>query len=210
MVTPQGIMMVLVGAIACFMGYSMFRSMLPLWGFILGGFIAMTIVPNFINVPASQSLFWVIGFFAVGGLIGALISTPLYYVIIFLSGAGLGALLGIVSGAFIDMGGITSFRDIQNIQNMSITFPPQVTSMTQLVLIIIFGGILGFMALSFQKFMITASSAFLGAAALVGGLSVVITNSMPDVSSNLLLMLGWMILGMLGILVQFRVLGDEV
>ena len=210
MVTPQGIMMVLVGAMACFMGYSMFRSMLPLWGFILGGFIAMTIVPNFINVPASQSLFWVIGIFAVGGLIGALISTPLYYVIIFLSGAGLGALLGIISGAFIDMGGITSFRDIQNIQNMSITFPPQVTSMTQLVLIIIFGGILGFMALSFQQFMITASSAFLGAAALVGGLSVVITNSMPDVSSNLLLMLGWMILGMLGILVQFRVLGDEV
>ena len=85
MVTPQGVMMVLVGAIACFMGYSMFRSMLPLWGFILGGFILMTIVPNFINVPASQSLFLIIGSFVIGGLIGALISTPLYYVIIFLS-----------------------------------------------------------------------------------------------------------------------------
>jgi hypothetical protein len=210
MVTPQGIMLVLVGAIACFMGYSMFRSMLPLWGFILGGFIMMTIAPNFITVPPSQTMFLVIGSFVVGGLVGALIAMPLYYGIVFISGAALGALLGIVGGSFLDMGGITSFRDVQNLQNMSITFPPQVTSMTQLVLIVIIGGILGFMALNFQKFMITASSAFLGAAALVAGLSAVITNSMPNVSGNILMVVGWLLLGMVGIFVQFRVLDDDV
>jgi len=210
MVTPQGIVMVLVGATACFMGYSMFRSMLPLWGFILGGWIFMTFSPNFIQVPASQQLFLVIGSFIVGGLIGALVATPLYYGIVFSSGAAFGALLGVIFGAFLDTGGITNFRDVQELSNMSFTFPPQVSSMTQLVMIVIFGVILGFLALNFQKFMITASSAFLGSAALVSGLSAVITNSFPNMGANLLMVIGWLLLGMVGIFVQFRVLGDEV
>jgi hypothetical protein len=210
MLTPQGMMLVLVGAVACFMGYSMFRSMLPLWGFILGGWIAMTIAPIFIEVPASQQLILFIASFAIGGVIGALISTPLYYVIIFLSGAALGALIGIVVGSFLEIGGMTSFRDLDTLRNVNLSFPPEVNSITQLVLIVIIGGALGFAALNFQQFMITASSAFLGAAALVSGLSAVITNSFPNVSGNLMLLLGWLILGMVGIFIQFRVLGDEV
>jgi hypothetical protein len=210
MVTPQGIVMVLVGSMACFMGYSMFRSMLPLWGFILGGLIVMTTVPNFIQVAPSQNLFLLISSFLVGGLIGALIANPLYYVIIFLSGAALGALIGIIAGAFLDMGGITSFRDIQAISNMNFPFPPQVTSVTQLVLIIILGGILGMAALNFSQFMITASTAFLGAAVMVSGFSAVITNSFPNMSANALMMVAWLLIGMVGVFVQFRVLGDEV
>jgi hypothetical protein len=210
MLTPQGMMLVLVGAVACFMGYSMFRSMLPLWGFILGGWIAMTIAPNFIEVPASQQLILFIASFAIGGVIGALISTPLYYVIIFLSGATLGALIGIVVGSLLEFGGIASFRDLDTLRNVNLSFPPEVNSITQLVLIVIIGGALGFAALNFQQFMITASSAFLGAAALVSGLSVVITNSFPNVSGSLMLLLSWLVLGMVGIFIQFRVLGDEV
>jgi hypothetical protein len=210
MLTPQGMMLVLVGAVACFMGYSMFRSMLPLWGFILGGWIAMTIAPNFIEVPASQQLILFIASFAIGGVIGALISTPLYYVIIFLSGAALGALIGIVVGSLLEFGGIASFRDLDTLRNVNLSFPPEVNSITQLVLIVIIGGALGFAALNFQQFMITASSAFLGAAALVSGLSVVITNSFPNVSGSLMLLLSWLVLGMVGIFIQFRVLGDEV
>lgn len=210
MITPQGIVMVLVGATACFMGYSMFRSMLPLWGFILGGWIVTILAPNFIQVPVSQALFLTLGSFVVGGLIGALIASPLYYVIIFLSGAALGALFGIVGGSFLDIGGITSFRDMQALSNLSLSFPPQVTSMTQLVLIVILGGIMGLLALNFQQFMITSSSAFVGAAALVSGLSAVITDSFPNMGANLMMVVAWLLLGLIGIFVQFRILGDEV
>lgn len=210
MLSPQSIVMVLVGGTACFMGYSLFKGMLPLWGFILGGWIAMTMAPSFIQVPQSQITLLVIGSFVVGGIIGALIAGPLYYVIVFLSGAALGALLGIVAGALLEMGGITSFQDIRVLSNMNFTFPPQVNSVTQLVLIIILGGILGFLALNFQKFMVTASSAFLGAAGLVGGLSVLITNSFPGIGASALMMTAWLLLGMIGIFVQYRVLGDEV
>jgi hypothetical protein len=42
MAAPQGIILIVFGIIICFAGYSLFRSMLPLWGFILGGLIAIT------------------------------------------------------------------------------------------------------------------------------------------------------------------------
>ena len=34
-----------LGVIACFFGYSMFRNMMPLWGFLLGGIGALLAVP---------------------------------------------------------------------------------------------------------------------------------------------------------------------
>jgi hypothetical protein len=209
MVTTQGVVLVLIGAAACFMGYSMFKSMLPMWGFILGGFALMTFAPGFVTVSPSQQIFLTIGSFIVGGIIGALIATPLYYGVVFISGAGLGALFGIVAGSFLDMGGITSFRDIDAFTNMTLSFPPQVSTMTQLVLIVVIGGIMGALAINFQQFMITASSAFLGAAALVSGLSDVIISSFQTLGGNVLLITAWLLLGMIGLFVQFRVLGDE-
>ena len=35
MITGQSAVMIVLGVIACFAGYSLFRTMLPMWGIIL-------------------------------------------------------------------------------------------------------------------------------------------------------------------------------
>ncbi len=208
MFTPQGIILVIFGIMACFMGYSLFKSMLPLWGFLLGGWFLLSFGPSFIPIPPAQNLVYQIGLYVVGGLIGAVIAVPLYFVIIFFSGAALGALAGVLVGALIDMGGINSFSQLDNFTML--TFPPQPSTLLQFVLMVIFGLILGLLALNFQKFMITASSAFVGAAALVGGLSGVISSGLQTSGIGALLIMAWMVLGFVGLFVQFQVMGDEV
>lgn len=203
----QSIGYVLIGALVCFSGYSMFRSMMPLWGFVLVGWITMTLIPIFIEVPAEQALFLRIGAFILGGIVGALIAMPLYYVIVFLSGAALGALVGIMVGAVLELGS----PSIQSLQAFSvITFPPQPHTTLQFFLMIILGLILGGLAIGFQKFMITASSAFIGSGALVGGLSGAITRQVDISTSGILIFTGWFLLGFLGLFVQYRFMGDEV
>jgi len=203
----QNLGYVLLGALFCFSGYSLFRSMLPLWGFILVGWIVMTVVPIIVTVPASQALFLRIGAFVIGGIIGAIISTPLYYVIVFLSGAALGSLAGIMIGAILEAGA-TSFRTMESFSVL--TFPPQPDTPLQFILMVALALILGGVAISFQKFMITASSAFIGAAALVGGLSGVMTGQGGISGAGILVFMGWFIIGFLGLFIQYRLMGDEV
>ena len=205
MVTAQDAFLLAFGVLACFMGYSMFRDMLPLWGFVLGGWITYTLLPTVLPLDLGSEFLYALATFAIGGVIGAIIATPLYFVMVFLSGGVLGMLVGIMAGALVQVGGVTSVRQINEIVAMS--FPPIPQTGIQFLLMAIFGIILGGLALNFQKFMICASSAFIGAAAIISGLGGPITQlGSADMGRGALALAAWMVLGLIGLYVQYRVL----
>ena len=77
---------VIGGVVACFFGYRLFRLVLSLVGFGLGGLMASSLVG-----PSDAT--WMIGAWLVGGLIGMALLYAGYYVGVALTGAGLGALV---------------------------------------------------------------------------------------------------------------------
>jgi hypothetical protein len=81
---PAAIALVLGGAVACFLGYRLFRVVLSIFGFILGGLMASSLVG-----PSDTT--WMIGAWIVGGLIGMALLYAGYYVGVAMSGAALGA-----------------------------------------------------------------------------------------------------------------------
>jgi hypothetical protein len=99
MISPEQIVMIVLGVIACFGGYSLFRSMASLWGFLLGGWIGYTLLPVFTEPSISSKALYQIIAFVSGGVVGAIIGIPMYFVVVFLSGAALGALFGIMAGS---------------------------------------------------------------------------------------------------------------
>ncbi|HMN60392.1 MAG TPA: DUF4203 domain-containing protein [Anaerolinea sp.] len=204
MITPLGIVLVIFGIMVCFAGYSIFQSMLPLWGFVLGGFIAIIIVPMLFPFPKAQETIYQVAAFGVGGLIGALLARPLYYATVFLSGAAAGALIGMVIGSYLTVsGGQVSVQALTELAAMS--FPPRIENSLQVVLMIAFGLIVGGFSISFQKFMISASTALLGAAAVVSGLTGAILDvfrSSPTRGFTYFVV--WLALGMIGLFIQFR------
>lgn len=84
--TPAAIAWVVGGIVACFFGYRLFRLVLSLAGFVLGGLMASSLVG-----PSEAT--WLIGAWLLGGLIGMGILYAGYYVGVALVGAGLGALV---------------------------------------------------------------------------------------------------------------------
>lgn len=206
MVTAQDAFLVAIGVIACFMGYSLFRDMLPVWGFIIGGWITYTLLPAFFPFDVGSDLLYAIITFGIGGIIGAIIATPLYFVMIFLAGMALGMFMGIMLGALIDVGGISSARQLNQLTNMA--FPPVPRTMMQYILMIVFGLVLGGVSVNFQKFMVSASSAFVGAAAIITGLGGSVTQIGIDMSKGAIMIVAWIILGLIGMVVQFRSTGE--
>ncbi len=204
MITPLGMVLVIFGILVCFAGYSIFQSMLPLWGFILGGFIFIVAVPLIVKIPPSQENVYQVVSFAVGGLIGAIVARPLYYATIFLSGAAAGALMGMIIGAYLSISsGQVSIRALTELAAM--TFPPHIETPLQVVLMVVFGLIVGGFSISFQKFMISASTALLGAAAVVSGLTGAILDMFRgSPTRGFTIFVVWLALGMIGLFIQFR------
>jgi hypothetical protein len=83
---PAAMALVVGGAVACFFGYRLFRVVLSIFGFILGGLMASSLVG-----PSDTA--WMIGAWIVGGLAGMALLYAGYYVGVALSGAALGAVL---------------------------------------------------------------------------------------------------------------------
>ena len=74
---------------------------------------------------------------------------------------------------------------------------------------VVFGLILGAMALNFQKFMICASSAFLGAAALITGLGGSISLfSSGDAGRGAWMLIGFLGIGLVGLVIQYRMMDE--
>jgi hypothetical protein len=89
-------------------------------------------------------------------------------------------------------------------------FPPLPRTSLQLILMVVLGLVLGGSAISFQKFMVIASSSFLGAAALITGLtgSIGMITSITDSGRAALLLIGWLLVAMVAMIVQYRMMDE--
>lgn len=206
MSSAQDVLYIVLGIVLCFMGYGLFRNMLPLWGFILGAWLSFLALPNILGADLAGQMAFKLGGAVVFGFIGAAIAGPLYFLIIFLSGAVLGMMIGSVLGYIVEIGGIFSIHQIFLLTQLP--FPPMPQTSTQWLLLLIGGLIFGGLAINFQKFMICASSAFLGAAAVVTGFS----GSMTGLAGNptgqgALNVMIWLGLAVVGLIVQMHLAG---
>ncbi len=82
--TPAAALLLLCGILSCFFGYRLFRTVLAIFGFIVGGMLASSIF------GASNTTMVLIGWF-VGGLAGASILVFAYFLGVALAGASIGA-----------------------------------------------------------------------------------------------------------------------
>ena len=84
--TPAAIILLVGGLLACFAGYRIFRTVLGIYGFILGALLATSIV-------GGESTWWTIVAAVAGGAIGAALMIAAYFIGVALIGAGVGAML---------------------------------------------------------------------------------------------------------------------
>ena|SRR5579871_1598739 len=91
------LLLFLGGALSCFAGYRLFRFVLAIYGFILGGSIASSTLAA--TNASGQLLAWI-----AGGVVGALVLVLAYFVGIALVGAGLGALVAHVCWTYFATG----------------------------------------------------------------------------------------------------------
>jgi hypothetical protein len=87
---PAAIVLLVGGIVATFFGYRLFRIVLAIFGFIIGGLLASTVVGATDTAPMVAAA-------VVGGLIGAGVLIAAYFVGVALVGAGLGAVLANVA-----------------------------------------------------------------------------------------------------------------
>lgn len=83
---PFAIVLLIGGALSCFYGYRWFRTVLAIFGFILGALTAS-------SVFGASDTAWMLGAAVVGGLFGAALLFAAYFVGVALIGAGLGVVL---------------------------------------------------------------------------------------------------------------------
>ncbi|MBA3949005.1 MAG: DUF4203 domain-containing protein [Acidobacteria bacterium] len=83
---PAAILLVIGGLVACFAGYRVFRTVLGIYGFIFGAFVAT-------SAMGTSDTAWLVGAALVGGIVGALLLLAAYFIGVALVGAGAGALI---------------------------------------------------------------------------------------------------------------------
>lgn len=185
-----------LGVVYCFFGYRIFRVLLGILGFILGASAAAAVALDiFGRAPVIVILAGL-----VGGIIGATLLVVLYFVGIFLLGAWLGSLLGVL----LTGGG---------------------RSTVQIVIILVLAIIGGVAAVVLQKWMIILSTALSGAWAIVSGVLHLVGGAPGPVQAfqyqpNLralrpmgawgyVMLLCWILLGIAGMVVQCRITKEK-
>lgn len=83
---PAALVLLVGGLLACFAGYRLFKVVLGIYGFILGGLMASSVV-------GADNTTWMVLAWLAGGAVGALVLILAYFVGVALVGAGAGALL---------------------------------------------------------------------------------------------------------------------
>ncbi len=188
-----GVLLVLGGALSCFAGYRLFRVVLAIYGFILGGSIASSTLAA--TNATGQVLAWI-----VGGLAGGVILVLAYFVGIALIGAGLGALVAHV--------GWTYFGTAAD--------PP-----AALVIVLAILGAIGAMVL--QRYVIVVATAFGGAWTLLLGVAAMLEQQTgAPRSADVWVMypttvpadarwlpIAWFVLGVFGTAVQLGITGRK-
>ena len=94
---PAAILLVLGGALSCFVGYRLFKIVLGIYGFVFGAMLASSVmgVTNTTGMIVAA---------LVGGIAGALLLMFAYFIGIALMGAGLGALVAHVAWSNVGSG----------------------------------------------------------------------------------------------------------
>ena len=92
--TPAAVILLVGGLLACFAGYRIFRTVLGIYGFILGALLATTIV-------GADGTLWNIVAAIGGGVVGAALLIAAYFIGVALIGAGIGAMLVNLAWAWI-------------------------------------------------------------------------------------------------------------
>ena len=187
---------IMCGLADCFFGYRIFKIILGLMGFAVG---AMFGGMAGYNVSSGEgTVAFVAG--AIGGLMGAMLFVHLFYIGVFLMGAALGVVL--------TAGGVAAAQGHE--------LEPVV-----LLVAAVIGGVI---ALVLQKLVIIVSTSFSGAWAIIAGLLYFFGKPMPRVETlvppggqvdpqhiiqllwaqmSLPVLLGWLLLGLLGVVVQY-------
>jgi hypothetical protein len=184
---PAAAFFVAFGALATFAGYRLFRTVLGIYGFVLGALASTAIV------GAEQPLMYLAIAAIVGGIAGALILVLAYFVGVALLGAGLGALA--VNLIWSQMG-----RDPHAL----------------VVIVAAIIGALGALALQRYVIIIGtafagASTMLLGvleltghpaAAAALERSDIMVVYPIPNAAANRWLVIAWLLLGTAGLVVQ--------
>jgi hypothetical protein len=175
---------ILIGALECFFGYKIFKTILGLIGFLIGAALGAGIA----YAQSGDKIFTLLAGI-VGGLIGAGLLVALYFVGVFLIGALLGGIL------------------VEMLYRLSNHDPV-------LVVIITVAIIVGVIAVIFQKLMIIVSTSFSGSWMVVNGLAYFFINagSPTDIgtflrsggSNSYIILLCAIALGIIGAVIQYR------
>jgi hypothetical protein len=178
-----GLIVLVLGAVVCFSGYRIFRVVLMLVGFLIGFTLGMAIMAN--SGGIGQILVGV-----VVGLIGAGIFYALYFVGVFLAGVALGAVVGLTLASILGASG---------------SLP------TILAIVGMIGGAI--LAIVLNKLMIVISTAFGGANTMVQGLAIILPGvfaasnagaAATALSTSFIGFIVWIVLGVAGVVVQYR------
>jgi len=191
---PAAIVLVIGGAVACFAGYRLFRVVLAIYGFILGALLASSVmgISNQIGMIIAA---------IVGGVVGALLFTFAYYVCIGLLGAGMGAFILHVVWDY--------WRHVD---------PPTVA----IIVASVTGAVI---AMALQRYVIMVSTSFSGAwTMIVGGLAIAgnreaeraaaagnvwILYPFTPAPGGRWVVIGWFVLGLMGLAVQTGLTGRK-
>ena len=148
---PTPFIAVFLGAVICFFGYPMIHSAIRVWGFLTGGIFVTAVAIALFKMPGGLNQFTVpMGItFAAGGILGALVAGPLSAVIIFLSGAAMGWMLGAYAYPLLSRGA-------------------EITILTVSLALIV-----GLLAARFQEVVLIIGTSFIGAVMVIYGAQMV-------------------------------------
>lgn len=174
----------LLGLIACFAGYRIFRFLIAVAGFVLGAVVLGGLAWTFFT--DSSVVAWAAA--VLGGILGAVLLSVFYFLGIFALGAAFGALLGQILGPVLHL--------------------------EPIVVSILLGILCGFVALGAQRLLITISTAYVGSWLVVTGLAYFFAGLEPtrllhrpplewSTPAQILTFVGWLGLGAAGVAVQY-------
>lgn len=189
--TVIGVLAIVIGLLACFAGYRVFRIVLPILGFLVGLGVGAQLASVVFNEPYLGSpLSWAVAI--VVGLLAAVIAFVWWYVSVALAIAGLGYAIGYGAAAGLGVAANTAV-------------------VIGVALAVLFA--VGAIVLRIPTGIVIVVSAFWGASALLGGTLLLLGRIEPSqlrngtvdvvIAESPLLLAVWIAVGVLGIAVQW-------
>jgi hypothetical protein len=188
------ILQLLLGVILAFSGASIFRSMPPVGGFLLGGLLGITLGAVFVPAQSYTGyLPWLI--FIGSGLVGAILAIPLQIVIVVLSGSVMGAIFGFVAGFLIQQQGIPRLV-VEGV------FSIQGATNLQVWVMVIFAIAFALISIPYEHFMFSASTGFIGSLMITIALSALGAGTYALLRDSIFLFFFFITVGLLGTIWQ--------